>query len=66
MRIYIYICIHTYIVFDAIGRQLCELYIRAIVYVLLPFVYDMYACDVKIFAIKKTELERDKCEDNEV
>jgi len=49
MRIYIYIYIHmyTYIYYiDAIEHQLCELYIRAIVYVLLPFVYDV--CDVYV------------------
>lgn len=47
MRIYIHM--YTYVHYiDAIGRQLCELYIRAIVYVLLPFVYDVYACDVYV------------------
>lgn len=48
---YIYIIhMYTYVYYiDAIGRHIVRLlYIRATVYVLLPFVYDVYACDVYV------------------
>lgn len=55
-----YTYMYTYCI-DAIGHQLCELYIRA------------YMCCFRLFTMcvravcmcdRKTELERDKCEDD--